>query len=71
MRADEEAVFAVGDAVWLLPSGPWTVTARYRNRSTGAVSYDLRYANGVVLQKVPADEVHRERKHFGYRSDQG
>ena len=69
MSADEEAVFTVGDAVWTRASGPWTVTARYRNRRTGVVSYDLRYANGVTLERIPASEVHRERQHFGYRRE--
>lgn len=59
------ARFQVGDEVWIKASGPWKVVQRYWSRSKGHVAYDLLYANGVTLHKVPDAEIFSERQHIG------
>lgn len=63
------AQFDVGDEVWTKSSGPWKVTGRYWLRGKQCIAYDLQYANGVTMSKVPDAEVFATRQHWGFRTD--
>jgi hypothetical protein len=60
------ARFKVGDQVWIKQSGPWKVIGRYWVRSKGHIAYDLEFANGAVLPRVPDDEVFMTCQHLGF-----
>ncbi len=60
------AQFNIGDEVWTRSSGPWKVIGRYWLRSKQCIAYDLRYANGVTLFKMPDNEVYPTRQWYGY-----
>lgn len=66
-----EAKYIVGDEVWTKVSGPWRITARYYRKRTNEILYDLRFANGVTINKNPEEDTFSERQWAGFGLPQG
>ena len=65
------AQFKVGDVVWTRTSGPWKVVGRWWLKGKQCIGYDLRFTNGVQLEKVVDYEVYATQQNNGTYAGMG